>query len=155
MQQLGRGMRLSEGKEYLMVFDFIDNSNLFNTPYSLHRMFNINEYRPGEYVLASDKKRKLEFDLIAKGEKPSVYLDFPVDIRDYEVIDLFNWQEEVKDMISILEFVRMVDVQSETVERYVREGKIVPDLEIPMSKTRTFKYFKEENIKKHVTEFRY
>ena len=24
-QQLGRGMRLSEGKEFLMVFDFVDN----------------------------------------------------------------------------------------------------------------------------------
>ncbi len=39
LQQLGRGMRLYEGKEYLMVFDFIDNANLFNMPYSLHRIF--------------------------------------------------------------------------------------------------------------------
>lgn len=153
MQQLGRGMRLSEKKDYLMVFDFIDNSNIFNAPYSLHRMFNIKEYRPGEYVLAPHEKRKLEKDLIFRGEKPSVYLDFPVDIRDYEIIDLFNWQEEVKDMISSLELVRMVDVQSETVERYVREEKIIPDLEIPMGKTRTFKYFTEDNIYKYVKEF--
>src|SRR5690606_34955331 len=60
MQQLGRGMRLAEDKEYLMVFDFIDNANLFNMPYSLHRMFNIDKYKPGEYVLASDKKRILD-----------------------------------------------------------------------------------------------
>lgn len=152
-QQLGRGMRLSEGKEYLMVFDFIDNSSLFNTPYSLHRMFNINEYRPGEYILAPENKQKLDKDLIAKGEKPSVYLDFPVDIRDYEIIDLFNWQEEVKGMISLLEFIRMVDVQSETIERYVREGKIKPDLEIPMGEKRTFKYFEEEKIHEYAKEF--
>lgn len=56
-------------------------------------------------------------------------------------------------MISLLELVRMVDVQSETVERYVREEKIIPDLEIPMGKTRTFKYFTEDNIYKYVKEF--
>ena len=153
MQQLGRGMRISEGKEYLMVFDFIDNANLFNMPYSLHRMFNISEYVPGQYVLAPDNKKQLDKDLLAKGEKPSVYLDFPVDIRDYEIIDLFNWQEEVKDMISQIEFVRMVDVQSETIDRYIREGKIIPDLEVPMSGNRTFKYFREETINNYVKQF--
>ena len=33
-------------------------------------------------------------------------------------------------MISQMEFIRRVDVQSETIERYVREGMIVPDLVI-------------------------
>ena len=153
MQQLGRGMRISEDKEYLMVFDFIDNANLFNMPYSLHRMFNISEYVPGQYVLAPDNKKQLDKDLLTKGEKPSVYLDFPVDIRDYEIIDLFNWQEEVKDMTSQIEFVRMVDVQSETIDRYIREGKIIPDIEIPMSGNRTFKYFREETINNYVKQF--
>lgn len=32
MQQLGRGMRKSEGKDHLMAFDFVDNANLFNRP---------------------------------------------------------------------------------------------------------------------------
>ena len=153
MQQLGRGMRLSDKKEYLMVFDFIDNANLFNMPYSLHRIFNIGQYIPGQYILASDNKKQLDKDLLIKGEKPSVYLDFPVDIKDYEIIDLFNWQEEVKDMISQIEFVRMVDVQSETIERYMRERKIISDLEIPMSGNRTFKYFKEETINEYAKQF--
>ncbi len=47
----------------------------------------------------------------------------------------------------------MVDVQSETIERYIREGKIITDLEIPMGETRTFKYFKEETIDRYVKEF--
>ena len=153
MQQLGRGMRLSKGKDHLMVFDFIDNASLFNMPYSVHRMFNIKEYQPAGYVLAPDKLRKLDKDLTARGEKPEIYLEYPVDVRDYEIIDLFNWQEEVKDMISLIKFVRMVDVQSETIEKYVKGGKIVPDLEIPMGENRTFKYFKEETIDKYVKEF--
>ena len=49
-------------------------------------------------------------------------------------------------MISQLEFVRMVDVQSETVERYIREGKIVPTLAVPISENRFFNYFSEEAV---------
>lgn len=97
-----------------MVFDFIDNAGLFNMPYSLHRMFNLKEYRAGEYVIASQKQFELDRDLIARGEKPAVFLDFPVNAADYELIDLFNWQDEVKVMISQLDFVRIVDVQTET-----------------------------------------
>jgi len=153
VQQLGRGMRKSEGKDYLMVFDFIDNASMFNMPYSLHRMFNLKEYKTGQYVVASQKQFQLDWDLIARGEKPSVFLDFPVDVADYELIDLFNWQDEVKDMISQLEFVRMVDVQTETIERYLREGKITADLEVPFGDKRSFKYFKEATIEKYAKQY--
>ncbi len=153
LQQLGRGMRKSPGKEYLMVFDFVDNANMFNQPYSLHRIFNIMDYRPGEYVVASPKDFELDRDMIAKGEKPSVYLDFPISITDYELINLFNWQDEVKNLISQLEFVRMVDVQAETVDRYIREGRIVPDLDVPLGDKRTFKYFREETVRKYAGQF--
>ena len=153
VQQLGRGMRKAEGKECLMVFDFIDNANLFNLPYSLHRMLNIKEYKAGEYVVANKKQFQLDWDLIAKGEKPTALLDFPLEVADYELIDLFNWQDEVKDMISQLEFVRMVDVQTETIERYIREGKIAADLEVPFGDKRSFKYFKEETINKYAQQY--
>ena len=153
VQQLGRGMRKAEGKECLMVFDFIDNASMFNLPYSLHRMFNIKEYKAGEYILATKKQFQLDWDLIAKGEKPTALLDFPVDVVDYELIDLFNWQDEVKDMISQLEFVRMVDVQTETIEKYLREGKIAADLEVPFGDKRSFKYFKEETINKYAKQY--
>ena len=62
----------------------------------------------------------------------------PIDVSDYEIIDLFNWQNSVKDMISQIEFVRMVDVQSETVERYIKDGKVKPDLSIPFGDKRMF-----------------
>lgn len=114
MQQLSRGTRKSEGKGYLMVFEFIDNANLFNMPLSLHRLFNINKYFPGKYVAAPDKLKQLDEDMLFRGEKPEVYLDFPVFAEDYEIIDIFNWQNRVKDLISQIEFARMVEVQAET-----------------------------------------
>ena len=141
MQQLGRGMRLCEGKEFLMVFDFVDNAGLFNCPYSLHRLFNVEHYRPGGLILGTKSGIKWDQDMFAKGEKPNVLIDYPVHVMDYEQVDLFNWQEKAKDMISQLELVRSVSAQSETIERYIKEGKIVPDLEVPISEHRSFRYF--------------
>ncbi len=152
-QQLGRGMRLYDGKESLMVFDFVDNASQYNMPQSLHRLFKLKEYRAGELAVAPNSKKAAEAELYARGEKPEALIDWPVDATDYELVDIFNWQEEAEGMISQMEFVRRVNVQSETVEKYVRDGKIVPDLIVPMSEHRTFKYFKEETLQKYAEEF--
>lgn len=152
-QQLGRGMRLSEGKEFLMVFDFVDNASQYNAPYSLHRLFKLKDYRAGATVLGKKGAREAEVALYEKGEKPNVIIDYPVDATDYEVVDIFNWQEEAAGMISQMEFVRRVDVQSETIEKYLREGKLIPDLIVPMSEHRTFKYFKEETLERYSKEY--
>lgn len=146
LQQLGRGMRTCEGKAFLMVFDFVDNANMFNCPYSIHRLFNIGEYHPGGLILGKKHQIKWDNDMFAKGEKPEVLLDYPVHATDYEPIDLFNWQEKAKDMISQLELTRRVSVQSETIERYVKEGKIIPDMEVPIGEHRSFKYFLPERV---------
>ena len=148
-QQLGRGMRLFPGKESLMVFDFVDNASQYNMPQSLHRLFKLKEYRPGQLAVAPGAKKTAEAALYAKGEKPEALIDWPVDATDYELVDIFNWQDEAAGMISQMEFVRRVDVQTETIERYVREGKLVPDLVVPMSEHRTFKYFKEETLERY------
>ena len=145
LQQLGRGTRKCEGKEDLLVFDFVDNANMFNQAYSLHRVLNIATYKPLEYVLAPQNKKQLDEDMLFRGEKPTVWLDLPIDVQDYEPIDLFNWQNSVKDMISQIEFVRMVDVQSETIEKYIHDGKIKPDMAVPIGEKRYFNYFTEDS----------
>ena len=122
-------------------------------PQSLHRLFKLKEYQPGQLAVAPGAKKAAEAALYAKGEKPEALIDWPVDALDYELVDIFNWQEEAQGMISQLEFVRRVDVQTETIERYVREGKLVPDLVVPMSEHRTFKYFKEETLEKYAKEY--
>ncbi len=155
MQQLGRGTRKCEGKEDLIVFDFVDNSNMFNMPYSLHRLLNVAEYHPLEYVLAPFDKRQLDKNMLYKGEKPTIYLDIPIDVKDFEMIDLFNWQDEVKNMVSQIELLRMINVQKTTLNRYLKEKKVVPDIEIPLSESKSFKYFRHETIKKYAEEYKW
>ena len=152
-QQLGRGMRLSPGKESLMVFDFVDNASQYNMPYSMHRLFRLKEYKPAALVLGTKQQKTAEQDLYNRGERPEALIDWPVDALDYELVDIFNWQEEAAGMISQMEFVRRVDVQTETIERYVREGLLVPDLVVPMSEHRTFKYFREETLRKYAGQY--
>lgn len=152
-QQLGRGMRNCKGKAHLMVFDFVDNASQYNAPYSMHRLFKLKDYHPGGTVLGKKGDREAEADLYAKGERPDAVIDYPVDATDYEIVDIFNWQEEAAGMISQMEFIRRVDVQSETIERYVRDGMIVPDLVIPMSEHRSYKYFKEETLKTYAEQY--
>lgn len=152
-QQLGRGMRLSEGKESLLVFDFVDNASQYNMPYSMHRLFKLSEYKPGKLVLGTKQQKAADDELYARGEKPDAIIDFPVSATDYEAVDVFNWQEEAAGMISQMEFIRRVDAASETVERYIREGEIIPDLIVPISEHRTFKYFTEETLEKTAEKF--
>ncbi len=152
-QQLGRGMRLFDGKESLMVFDFVDNASQYNMPQSLHRLFKLKDYKPGQLAVAPNVQKSAEAELYAKGEKPEALIDWPVDATDYEIVDIFNWQEEAEGMISQMEFVRRVDVQTETIEKYVRDGKLIPDLVVPMSEHRTFKYFKEETLQKYAEQY--
>lgn len=152
-QQLGRGMRLAEGKESLLVFDFVDNASQYNMPYSMHRLFKLSEYKPGKLVLGTKQQKAADDELYAKGEKPDAIIDFPVSATDYEAVDVFNWQEEAEGMISQMEFIRRVDASSETVEKYIREGEIIPDLIVPISEHRTFKYFTEETLEKTAEKF--
>lgn len=152
-QQLGRGMRLADGKECLIVFDFVDNASQYNMPYSMHRLFKLSEYKPGKLVLGTREQCKADDELYARGEKPNAIVDFPVSATDYEAVDVFNWQDEAAGMISQMEFIRRVDVASETVERYIREGEIIPDLIVPMSEHRTFKYFSEDTLNKSAEKF--
>ncbi len=153
-QQLGRGMRTAEGKDHLMVFDFVDNASQYNMPYSLHRLFKLNEYHAGCTVVGKKGQREADNDLYRKGEKPDAIIDYPVDATDYELVDLFNWQEEAKDMYSQQELIRHLSVQkTQTIEEYIKAGKIVPDLEIGFSDHRKFHYFRRERVEEFAERF--
>ena len=152
-QQLGRGMRTHEGKEFLMVFDFVDNANMFNCPYSLHRLLNVSEYVPGGMVLGTKHSMQWDRDMFKKGEKPAVLVDFPISVMDYEVIDIFNWQDKASQMYSEMELTRHVTAQEETISKYIREGKIIPDMDVPISEHRTLHFFNKERVREYCQKF--
>ena len=153
MQQLGRGMRTHQGKDFLMVFDFVDNANMFNCPYSLHRMLNLEKYVPGGLVLGTKHSIAWDNDMFRKGEKPAVLIDYPIHALDYEIIDIFNWQDKANQMYSQMELTRRVSAQEETISRYIKEKKIVPDMVVPISEHKTLYYFNRARVKEYCQRF--
>ena len=153
MQQLGRGMRTHQGKDFLMVFDFVDNANMFNCPYSIHRLLNIGQYVPGGLVLGKKHDIEWDNDMFRKGGKPTVLIDYPIHVMDYEVIDIFNWQDKAHQMYSQMELTRRVSAQEETISRYIKENKIVPDMNVPISEHKTLHYFHKKRVKEYCQKF--
>lgn len=153
-QQLGRGMRNCEGKDHLMVFDFVDNASQYNAPYSMHRLFKLKDYHAGGTVLGRKGDREAEDDLYAKGERPDAVIDYPVHATDYELVDIFNWQEEVSGMYSQMELIRHLSVNTtHTIDNYIKKGDIVPDFIVPMSENRVFRYYKKERVQEYSQRF--
>ncbi len=151
-QQLGRGMRKAPGKDFLMVVDFVDNAGRFSTPWSLHRLLGLKDYRPGQYAAAPAALAAAEARLYEQGIKPEALQDWPLQVTDYELVDLFSWQREAEGMLSQKELVRRVMPQAETVEQYIASGKLRADLEIPTS-SGVLRYFKESTLLEKAAEF--
>lgn len=147
LQQLGRGTRRSKDKDALLVFDFIDNTARHNHSVNLHRLFRSREYRPGALVLAPQDRIEDEKRRLLLGEKTDTILPHNIFIRDYELVDLFDWQEEIKDMMSLHQLAMELYVDDTTARRWVDEAKIFPgpDLELPMGKV-NHRYFKQERL---------
>ena len=147
LQQLGRGTRRASGKDALLVFDFIDNTARHNHSVNLHRLFRCREYRPGALVIAPPEQMEEEKRRLLVGEKTDTILPHNMFVRDYEWVDLFDWQEEIKDMMSLHQLAMELYVDDATARRWVDEGKITPgpDLELPMGKV-TYRYFSQERL---------
>lgn len=119
----------------------------------MHRLFWLKEYKPSALVLDTTGQKAAKQGGYDKDKHPNTLIDWPVDVLDYELVAIFNWQEKAADMISQMEFVRRVDVQTVTIERYVRDGLLVLDLMVPMSEHQTFKYFKEETLQMYAEQY--
>ena len=145
VQQLGRGTRPAPGKEYLLVFDLIDNTNRYTQAMNAHRLFGKSSYRPGGLVAAPPEMIVSEEQQIAKGEKPVVMLSLNLWVERYEPIDIFRWQDEVKQMYQASELETALGIGESVVRRWVESGRITPDHSIQLG-TRVYHYFKKDRF---------
>jgi len=140
MQQLGRGTRKAPGKESLVVFDFVDNAGRYSQSWSLHRLTKTHSYRPGGYVLAPEERIAEEQ---ARGEAPPVVLNIGVWPERFEEISIFDWQSEVKDMLSTADLELALAASEGYVRNKVLRGELAPDHTLEIG-TRRYFYFRKE-----------
>jgi superfamily II DNA or RNA helicase len=145
VQQLGRGTRKSPGKTCLLVFDFIDNTSRYAQAMSAHRLFKKPRYRPGALVAAPEDLITAETDQFTAGERPSAILDLHLWAEKYEAIDIFRWQDEVKDMYQASELEAALGIGESVVRRWVESEKLKPDHTIPVG-NRTYYYFNKDRL---------
>jgi superfamily II DNA or RNA helicase len=145
LQQLGRGTRKAQGKECLIVFDFVDNASHYNQSINLHRVLGNKHYRKGGLVLASQDLLDAESEALARGERPTTMLEIGLWAREYQEIDVFNWQQEVLNMISLPDLERELAVAEGRVRVAVERAQVKPDHILQLGE-RTYFYFHRDRI---------
>lgn len=140
MQQLGRGTRKAPGKESLIVFDFVDNAGRYGQSWSLHRLAKTRAYRPGGYVFAPDDRIA---DEQARGAPAPVVLNIGVWADRFEEIDIFDWQSEVKGMLSVADLELALAASEGYLRGKVQRGELAPDHSFQIG-ARTYHYFRKD-----------
>jgi superfamily II DNA or RNA helicase len=145
VQQLGRGTRVSPGKDHLLVFDFVDRANRYAQALSLHRVFGKSEYRPGGLVAAPEEQLNAEKKIFESGGVPGVILGLHVYETALQPIDVFRWQDEAAGMITASELARELRVDDDTVRQRVRRQELLPDLTVPLGERELY-FFRKERV---------
>lgn len=140
MQQLGRGTRKAPGKEELIVFDFIDNASRYNVSQSLHRIIGKTRYLPGALVAGTDEAFRKENESSALGGKPLATLHISLWTKNLQEIDIFNWQDTCKDMLTASELEIALAAGEGLIRRAVERGEVKPDHQFTIGE-RTYYYF--------------
>src|SRR5262249_35151597 len=142
---LGRGTRPAPGKEYLLVFDFIDNTTRYAQAMSAHRLFKKPLYRPGAFVAAPSEIMEQEEAQLTKGQQPSALLALHLWADRYEPVDSFRWQDEVENMYQTSQLEAELAIGEGVVRRWIETGKIIPDHSIELGE-KIYHYFKKERL---------
>jgi superfamily II DNA or RNA helicase len=147
VQQLGRGTRVSPGKRYLLVFDFVDKADRYAQSLNLHRLFGRSTYRPGALVAAPDDQIDHEHSAFESGDGsvPPVILGLNIYDTGMQPIDIFRWQDEAADMMPGSELARELRVDDDTIRQRIRRREITPDLTVPVGE-REYHYFRRDRL---------
>jgi hypothetical protein len=84
-----------------------------------------------------------EDEALARGEVPTPVLPVELWTREIEVINVFNWQEETKGMISHTDLEDELAASEGRIRAAIDRGTIRPDHKIPLGE-RTYYYFLRE-----------
>jgi superfamily II DNA or RNA helicase len=134
-QQLGRGMRKHPGKEYLILFDFVDAFSQHNRALSLHRLLRKAQYRAGARVFQEEGEETFPDEL-------------PIHLwaTDYQLVDIFDWQERVEGMVTAQGLSRMLRKSEGWVLLRWRRGEIPDDEIVELGGKHRVPYFRTDRV---------
>lgn len=78
----------------------------------------------------------------------------PYSVNTDDTTSITNRYEDMINMYSQVELIKQLSINSlATIKNYIDKGKIIPDLVIQISPTRTINYFKKERVKEYSEKF--
>jgi superfamily II DNA or RNA helicase len=127
-QQIGRGTRKYKDKEALYVIDIVDNyggaGTFKNSPWSIHALLGIGEYKPWSDMLNPNKLSHEEILLDGLYEQE----------RKLEYIDIFTFEEKYANYLSDEQLARELYISTGTLRTWVKKKEVMPDVQIPIGK---------------------
>jgi superfamily II DNA or RNA helicase len=135
-QQLGRGMRTHPGKQYLVLLDFVDAFSRHNRALSLHRLLRKPQYRAGSRVFQGEGHDSFPEEL-------------PIHLWaiDYQLVDIFDWQERVEGMVTAPALSRMLRKSEGWVIERSKKGEILPDEVVDLGGGNRVPYFSVDRVR--------
>ena len=137
MQQLGRGTRRFAGKEALYVIDVVDSYGAILQPWSVHNLFQLNQYQPFANVINP------------LGLSPNHELLMLNQLYEYtrriEPINVFNFEREFGDLLNEEQLARELFISTDTVKKWLRKGDITAAKSIPFGRSQLH-YFSLEQL---------
>lgn len=138
-QQIGRGTRKYKDKEALYVIDIVDNyggaGTFKNTPWSIHALLGISEYKPWADMLNPTKLSHEEILLDGLYEQE----------RKLEYIDIFTFEEKYADYLSDEQLARELYISTGTLKSWIKKGEVISDVQIPIGR-QVLNYYKPSKI---------
>jgi hypothetical protein len=104
-----------------------------------------NSYRAGSLLIGPPELTAAEEEAIARGEQPTAVLHIGLWAKEYEPIDVFNWQQEIADMISLPDLERELGIAEGRLRDAVTNDKVKPDHVLQLGE-RTYIYFHRDRI---------
>lgn len=137
MQQLGRGTRRSAGKEALYVIDVVDSYGAILQPWSVHNLFQLNQYQPFANVINP------------LGLSPNHELLMLNQLYEYtrriEPINVFNFEREFGDLLNEEQLARELFISTDTVKNWLKKGDITAAKSIPFGRSQLH-YFTTDQL---------
>jgi superfamily II DNA or RNA helicase len=138
-QQIGRGTRKHPGKEALYIIDVVDNYDSNKSPWSIHALMNTAYYKPWADILDRNGTYNPP-----NGEELILSGFFEAE-RKIEKIDIFTFEKEYGDYLSVEQFARELFVSTGTIKNWIKKGVIKPDVIIPFGRTQ-IEYFAPSRV---------
>lgn len=133
-QQLGRGMRAFEGKQYLVLFDFVDAFSRHNQALNIHRWLKKPNYRPGERIF------------LPENESETIELPLHLWARGLVPVSVFDWQDVVAGMLTARALSQQLRKSEEWVGDKYERGDIKADEVVELGEGRRIPYFLPERL---------